>query len=144
MPEPLWFAGVCDSMLRVVELWAANWDRSPAYATRPFMTATGEIEDIVTKRVVQVAWLPVEFEHLVRILKAVRPNWPMTADLERAHAGGFRNCRLLPGGRRLMSMICYKQDALDLFEVLLQAKNGISSLNEDVDKKRDSEAPLWS
>jgi hypothetical protein len=82
--DPLWFAGVCDQVLAKVQWWAANWARGEEYATRPFMNEKFEQVNVVTKRRAKIAWTKQEFQHLVRILETIRPDWPMTHDLRQA------------------------------------------------------------
>ena len=67
-PLPVWYAGVCDSMLAKVAFWANMWETGEAFATRDWLSPKGEIVPIVTKRLVKVPWPRGEFEHLLRTL----------------------------------------------------------------------------
>lgn len=131
MAQPLWFAGICDSMLRKVEFWLRAWPSGNVYATRTHMSKTGEITDVPTMRDVRVAWHPNELKHLVRILKTVRPKWTVTADLE-ALLPKLEHCRLLAKGERLVPMCSYYNDPQEILELLRQVKAGKVGVEQEL------------
>ena len=71
----LWVRGVCDSMLVKVLEWQRRRDYGAVAATRSFLGQDGKVEHIPTQRAVKLDWRPAELDHLVRILKALRPEW---------------------------------------------------------------------
>ena len=120
----LWVRGVCDSMLLKVRDWKRRWPAGAVAATREYMHKTGSVEGVPTKRAVQVAWHPKELEHLVRILKAARPEWQFVVDLEEFCGSGLRRGRLLPGGLYLTDMVAYGEDLAEILEIVTNAKAG--------------------
>jgi hypothetical protein len=113
--------------LKVLD-WQRRWETGAVAATRPFLGQDGAVEDVVTKRAVKVAWHPVELDHLVRILLAQRPNWEFSMDLERFRTHGFRLGRLLVGKRRMVEMICFKEDLVEIVQALTEARFGQAKL----------------
>jgi hypothetical protein len=120
----LWTKGVCDSILVKVLDWKRRWPAGAVAATREFMHKTGSLEGIPTKRAVKVAWHPKELEHLIRILKAAKPEWQFVVDLEEFYNSGFRRGRLLPGGLFLTDMVAYGEDLDEMLEILVNASAG--------------------
>lgn len=120
----LWTKGVCDSMLVKVLDWKRRWPAGAVAATREFMHKTGSLEGIPTKRAVKVAWHPKELEHLIRILKAAKPEWEFVVDLEKFYGSEFRRGRLLPGGLFLTDMVAYGEDLDEMLEILVNARAG--------------------
>ena len=130
MEMPLWYTGVCDSMAAKVLSWYRNWHLAPVYATREKMQTDGTIVQVPTMRAVPVAWTRAELEHLVRILKALRPDWAITSDL----AGllqNFDTAKLLPNKQRLISMRSYIEDPKEILDVLVEAKKGKPSFEQE-------------
>ena len=107
------------------------WPNGAPYADRPFMNATGAVENVVTQREVQVPWKKAEFEHLVRILRAVRPDWPLTADLARV-LPLFDRARLLPGNERLLPMRSYSKDVDEIIQAVASVRGGSRNGLEDL------------
>ena len=122
----LWVRGICDSMLVQVLDWQGRWESGAVAATRPFLGKDGVVEDVVTKRAVKVVLRPAEMDHLVRILLAVRPEWEFSLDLEKFRTQGFSRGRLLTGNRRLVEMICFKEDLVEIMSALTLARTGQS------------------
>ena len=120
----LWTKGVCDSMLVKMLDWKRRWPAGAVAATREFLHKTGSLEGVPTKRAVKVAWHPKELEHLIRILKAAKPEWQFVVDLEEFHNSGFRRGRLLPGGLFLTDMVAYGEDLDEMLEILVNASAG--------------------
>ena len=120
----LWTKGVCDSMLVKVLDWKRRWPAGAVAATREFLHKTGSLEGVPTKRAVKVAWHPKELEHLIRILKAAKPEWQFVVDLEEFYGSGFRRGRLLPGGLFLTDMVAYGEDLDEMLEILVNARAG--------------------
>jgi len=144
MPEagPLWFSGICDSLLMKVYLWARDWGRGEEAATRTWLSPRMIEEKIVTKRAARIGWKKVEFENLIRILTALRPNWILTADLK-AVFERFDRAKLLPGNERELIMVAYQQDPIEILQVLLQAKSGQAKAEAEIEERIKTGQPLW-
>jgi hypothetical protein len=122
----LWVRGVCDSMLLQVMDWQRRWESGAVAATRPFLGKDGAVEDVVTKRAVKVIFRPAELDHLVRILLAVRPEWEFSLDLEKFRTQGFSRGRLLTGNRRMVEMVSFRDDLVEIMAALVLARSGES------------------
>lgn len=144
MPEPVWFAGVCDSMLFKVESWLRAWPRGDIFATRTGWSVDGGEFEVVTGRLVKVPLTRSELEHLIRILDAVKPNWLFTAFLK-LKLSKFETFRLLPGNVRVVPMESGDEPLQQAVELLRAAKTGTVSLSKQIetalDEKKDG--PLW-
>lgn len=135
----LWFAGLCDRLYHRIQLWHRNYDLGAVYATRPFMGVDG-VKDVVTIRKHKIPIHPKEMEHLIRILRLLRPGQTLTRDVERA-AAGLSQCRQLLNGYREVEMAFYQEDVRKLLEVLEEAKTGRKPVAETI---QPGSGPLWS
>ena len=120
----LWVYGVCDTLLVKILRWQRDWPQGREAATRLFMHKDGRQENLVTKRRVYVTLHMKEMEHLVRILKALRPDWTFVNDLEAYAATGFRRARMAAGGERVATMVSYEPDVKEILAALLRARSG--------------------
>jgi hypothetical protein len=117
-----WVHGICDSMLRKVVLLDFHWPRGDVAATRPFMTKDGRIEDVATRRKVDILWLPREFEAMLAILKVHKPDWQLTLDLALFYKQGFKKTKMREGGLRLVSMVLYEFQVKELLKTMLDCR----------------------
>ena len=115
MANSLWFTGICDDMLQKLALWYQVWPQGQPFKDAEFLHLDGRVERVVTQHEVHVPWTKLEFEHLIRILQAVRPKWALTADLERV-LPGFDRARLITGNQRLIAMRSYHEDVKEILE----------------------------
>jgi len=123
--------------------WRRVWPQGTPYATRPFMNQAGGIEDAVTQREVRVPWKKAEFEHLVRILQAVKPEWSLTADLARV-LPVFDRARLLPDGNRLLPMRSYQKDINEIIAAVASARGRSRNELADLAEKQEQEGKsIW-
>jgi hypothetical protein len=129
----LWVRGICDGLLQVVADWLRRWPNGKEAADRLFMHKNGAQEMVVTRRAVVVRWHPKELRELIRILKAMRPEWEFVLDLERFYTGAFQRSKLLSGGRREAEMVSYLADVEDIFKALLRARAGQTNLGKEVE-----------
>ncbi len=136
MPEPIWYAGICDRMLARILWWSQNWSRGDIFATRPFLTTTGKVENIVTKRLLKVPFHPEEFKQLVRILKIVKPVWELTADME-VILPKLNKCQLVGGGLRLIPIATFKQEC-NRVKTALRVPTWLKSSQEINDGNRNT------
>jgi hypothetical protein len=91
-------------------------------------------DEFVTKRVHKIAWTKSEFQHLVRILETVRPDWPFTHDLRNVLTG-FDQYRLAANGQRLVQIATYEADPKELLDTLIEVKTGVGSFAKQVEEK---------
>jgi hypothetical protein len=111
-------------MMQTVLRWVDAWPLGKVAATRPYLNHNGQVEDLVTKRANDVAWHPRELQELVRILKAVKPEWALTVDFTEFQTKAFPRARLLPGGRRMCTMVASADDLRELVELLNNVRLG--------------------
>ena len=127
MANSLWFTGICDDMLQKLAWWYRVWPQGQPYKDAEFLHLDGHVERVVTQHEVHVPWTKLEFEHLIRILKAVRPKWALTADLERV-LPGFDRARLITGNQRLIAMRSYHEDIKEILVAGIGDRTGESGL----------------
>lgn len=120
--NPVWYAGVCDELLYRFQVWRKNWVNGEVAATRPALIRD-KIEDIPTKMACRVAFKKVHFEHLVRILEAVKPDWALTVWAKEVLAGIDRG-KLLPFSYREITLVTYYEDVDEICKILEEAKDG--------------------
>lgn len=143
MASPMWFAGVCDTMLQRAQWWLQAWPRGDEFATRSGWSVTGGEFQIVTARVVKVAISKPELEHMIRILDNVKPNWTFTAFLKNK-LEKFESFRLLPRNLRIVPMETGDEQLKVAVELLQAAKTGQASLSSDVDAALNrKDGTLW-
>ena len=123
MAGPVWVKGLGDSLLSVVYNWVLRWPYGVEAGTRPYLRHDGKIEDIVTLRAVEIDWDVRELKYLLQILEARKPNWYITEEL-RSVVRNLHRARLLPGGRRRISMVTYEDEPKQIFEELLAFRDG--------------------
>ena len=139
----LWFSGVCDDMLKKVVLWHEAWPQGNPYTEALFLHVDGRQENLTVQREVHVPWTKPEFEHLVRILKAVRPDHPLTADLEKV-LPKLHKAKLIQGNQRLLPMRSHHQDVKDILEALIIARDGDKSgLETHISEQKQQGKGLW-
>jgi hypothetical protein len=114
--------------------WADAWPFGKVAATRQYMDKNGQLEDLVTKRANEIAWHPRELAELVRILKAVKPEWALTVDFSEFEKTQFPRARLLPGGRRLATMVAGPEDIKELVETLNNVRLGRQAVVTEIEK----------
>jgi hypothetical protein len=75
--NPIWFDGICDSLLFKMKRWYDCYERGKVRGTRQFLDTTG-LKDVATKYLHEVPLSLKEAEALVRIMRAKRPKLPLT------------------------------------------------------------------
>ena len=118
----VWVKGLYDVVLMKVEALHRNWPRGDIAATRPFLTKQGAIENIPTRRKLEISWHPKEFAALVEILERERPTWQLTLDLAAYYRSGFRLAKMLTRNERTVPMIFYELELKELWETLVNLK----------------------
>jgi len=139
----LWYTGACDRMLDRVLWWYNHWGQGKVHSTRPYFGLTG-VTAVVTKRVLSVPFHPREFEHMVRILRALKPEWVITADMDMI-LPKLSAQPVMADGVRLVPISTYQADVREILETLLKAKAGASpedELGKLVEKQKPGES-LW-
>lgn len=121
-------------MFQTVLRWVDAWPLGKVAATRPFLNHQGQIEDLVSKRANEVAWHPRELQELVRILKIVKPDWALTVDFHEFLTKTFPRARLLPGGRKMCTMVASADDLRALVEVLNNVRLDRQSVVTELEK----------
>jgi len=140
--ETLWFAGVCDALLMRVKTWVAAWPQGEVYATRPFMSKGGTIIDMPTMRLVRMPFQLREFEHLVKILTALRPAWEVTKDMQ-GILPRFTQCKPVVGGMRIVPIATFEADPQEILKALLEARDGKPELEQKIDEARKGGKGIW-
>lgn len=137
MDQPVWYSGVCDSVLRKVDYWVRHYEDGELAATRQFLDPKVGVIDKPTKYAVTIPWKLVELKHLIRINTTLRPGTPLTEEIQRLEKI-WKHGTLLPGGSRVMTLIFYPEHVKELRSILLEAKSGqkAASLEEIMRKKQ--------
>jgi len=146
MAKPVWFAGVCDSLLARVQTWYENYEKGEIYASRLFLDTTFQKQDLPVLYAHDVPWRQDELEHLVRILKDVKPQWLVTSDFARIpalvsnKAGRKKHAEMVKfrNGYFVLTLIFEYADLKELFLVLKEVKDGRRDTIEELlaDKKK--------
>lgn len=158
----LWFAGVCDDLYRKIAVWDfAYWNGGEVYATRLWLNPlSGQTEPKPVKMAHDVPFRELELDHLVRLLKALRPNTPMLEEWEKirkvwkygkAVQGYYFHksywCRIpLPSGiHRVVTVVFYPEHVKELVAILEEAKTGqkSASLEAAVEKAKQAGKDLF-
>ena len=142
MSNTLWYSGVDDVVLEKVAAWKRAWPYGKSHSTRSAMTMQGAV-DITTKRIVPIVWRPEEWQEIVRLLQAVKPKWQLTKDCEDI-GRSLHKYRLLPGGGRLIEFSVYSKDVEEIYDALLEAKQGKSELQELFERTPEGNKDLWA
>ena len=128
--QPLWYAGVCDSIMKKIEYWVRHYKKGELAATRKYLDPIGGVIDMPTKYAVKLPWKKIELEHLIRIMNTLRPNTPLTEEIQQLE-GVWKHGTLLPGGSRVMTLVFYPEHVQEIHKVLLEAKTGQKSATLD-------------
>jgi hypothetical protein len=139
----VWFAGVCDTLLQRIQMWAHKYEQGEVYATRPYMTVESkDIVDVPVQFLHTIPFTLVEMKHLVRILNQEKPRERLTEDFVRLLAIISNPLRLRqvpkmivmrPGGIFVIRLMLEKVEVVDLAELLLSVKEGRSGQLSVVD-----------
>jgi hypothetical protein len=76
--NPIWFDGVCDTLLAKVRIWYERYEKGQVRGTRPFLNTDGKLEDRPVKFLHEIPITQKEAEALLRIMTAKRPKLPLT------------------------------------------------------------------
>jgi len=132
--QPLWFAGVCDSLYRKVALWRDNYERGDVSRTRQMLNAEAQVVNVPVQRAMKIPWHPREVDHLVRILKATAAQVSLIEDMEKVQAG-LRHAPAAAGGLRIATMVFWRADVLEILRCLDKAKGAKNEIEEFVRSK---------
>jgi hypothetical protein len=132
-----WYTPVCDTVLKKIYRWGTNYHQGDPSADRPFMNMNGRITDRITRHANVLRFTQNEIDHLVRLLDAVASDDPLSTErllvnhVEGIQAG-LKKGKLLPGGEYEIVLDDYLQDVMELFNMLVRAKNGVSKTVGDL------------
>jgi hypothetical protein len=133
--DPTWYVPVCDRLLQKIQHWYQVYDRGVESASRKWITMNARIVDRVTMYAHNLKFKTQEIDHLVRLLDALSPHPELTADFKLVRAAMQRG-RLYPGGEYEVTLNFYKQDVVDILNVLIRAKTGQLKTVEQLAKEQ--------
>jgi hypothetical protein len=121
--DPTWYTPVCDVLLAKISRWLELYERGDESASRPFVTLNGRVVDRVTMYAHRIRFKTQEIDHLVRLLHALAEHQELTSDFTRVRQG-MTKLKLVPGGEYEVPLNFYKQDVMEILDVLVRAKTG--------------------
>lgn len=137
----LWFTPVCDDLLKKMARWLAGYEMGEVYSTRDWIAMDGNKVDRPTRYLHRVAFKPVEWQHLTRIMETLAPKNELVKDLKAVEASMQRRFtdmpvakrpRLLTNGEWLIPLAYWKQDLEEAVAALLRAKTGQTETMETI------------
>ena len=143
MDKPLWFAGVCDSLLRKLTFWFDNYDKGSVSRERD-MLLKGEVIKVPVQYAHQIIWHPREIDFLVQLFYYYQPKSSLTEDLVRVQKG-LKQGRMIPGavGNSYMStMVFWKDNIQEMVKLAIDLRDGKSELDSYLEEKKPG--GLWS
>jgi hypothetical protein len=114
---------MCDTLMAKISTWLQMYERGDESASRPFVTLNGRIVDRVTMYAHRIRFKTQEIDHLVRLLHALAEHQELTADFTKVRQG-MTKLKLVPGGEYEIPLNFYKQDVVEILDVLIRAKTG--------------------
>jgi hypothetical protein len=127
--EPLWFAGVCDSLYNKVVQWRDNYERGDVSRTRQKLNEQAQVVDVPVQYAMRIPWHQRELDYLVRILKATGAQASLVEDIEKVQAG-LRTAPALAGGLRVVTMVFWKDDLVEMLRCLDKAKGATNAIED--------------
>lgn len=76
--NPIWFDGVCDTLLAKIKIWYERYETGQVRGTRAFLNNDGTLEDRPVKYLHEIPITQKEAEAILRIMRAKRPKLPLT------------------------------------------------------------------
>ena len=149
---PLWYKGICDRIFSELLKWYANYYQGPVVreeVSQIDWTAEGGARRIPTVRRVYISLKEIEIDHMIRIMKALRPDDKkcarLIAMLEKTRPI-LKTSRLMPDGFRWTPMDFRRSDVRDLILVMAEAKHGkrLKTLEDRlVEQSKEAGKGLW-
>ena len=144
----VWFDGVCDSLLRKVQLWYGNYERGKVRGTRQFLDLDGVLKDVPTKYLHEIGLTQKEAEYLVRIMHATRPKLPITEMLS-ALPRVLRRYRMTVAKEYLVPFAYYKPEVREILRALEEAQAAAKGtktpqrVDTFIEQKKKQGGHLW-
>lgn len=133
--DPTWYTPVCDQLMQKIHHWYTVYDRGTESASRKWITMNARIVDRVTMYAHVLKFKTREIDHLVRLMEALSPHPELTADFKQVRAR-MQKGRLYPGNEYEVTLNFYKQDVVDILNVLIRAKTGQLKTVEQLAKEQ--------
>jgi hypothetical protein len=143
--KPIWFAGVCDSLLRKLKAWHEGYDFGKPGATCPFMEMTGRIVAKVVKRAHTICFSQAEMDNLYKFVNYYSTNPALTAEVK-AIAESWRNGLLMPGGMRKVTLLFFPEHVKEIYDMVSRAKREAilgASVEDLIRQSKDSGKDLF-
>lgn len=150
--HPIWFDGVCDTLLAKIKIWHDRYESGQVRGTRQFLNTDGKLEDKPVKWLHQIPLTQKEAESLIRIMAAKRPKSPLTEML----APLAQNLRRYPMRMQgitptwTVPFAYYKPEVRDILKALEEARADAKNitigptLDQFVDDKKKRGGHLWN
>jgi hypothetical protein len=142
--QPLWFAGVCDSVLAKVSWWLSKYECGEVSRTRKFLDPVRGPVDIPTQYMHILAFSQREFDCLSAIVSAMRPDSSLAEDVERVRQNVAKT-RKLPRNQYAVPLWFWRDDVAEIQKALLEARDGgkKTGIEGYVGEKLEEAKPLW-
>lgn len=141
----IWFAGICDELYRKIALWDyAYWNGGEVHSTRLWLNPKSlQTEPKPTKMAHYLPIREIELEHLIRILKELKPNSPMLEEWQNIQKiwkyakpvlgyyflkAYWSRIPLPKGIHRVVTVVFYPEHVKELLATLSEAKTGQKSI----------------
>jgi hypothetical protein len=148
----LWFRPACDTLLAKIQVWHDKYEKGEVYSTRDWLSPIGSVEKMPTRYLHRVPFHPVEFKHLIAIMKAGEAKNKLTVDLEKIWQSmqmRFSNVpftsrpKWMASGEWLVPMAYYKADVKELVDALLRARDGRETLEDLMKSQKEQGKGLF-
>jgi hypothetical protein len=146
-PKPIWYAGVCDSLLLKISTWHSRYDSGKVYATRDFLEFNGKITKKVVKRSFTIGFIKQEMDNLVSIVDYYAEGTPLCTEIkEVARSWAEAKGGIGAKGIKDITLNFYKEHVKDVVDILEKAKMESklgASVNELIEKAKKEGKDLF-
>jgi hypothetical protein len=140
----VWFSGVCDSVLSKVYTWHKVYEQGEVCKDQDYLNVDGVVVKKPTMYAHRIGWTQPELEHLIRIVKDLRPQDPILGEVTRLRAL-WRHGKLVYGGNRILTLAFYKEHVKLLLDILQEAKTGqtAAKIDQVIEQRRKEGKDLF-
>jgi hypothetical protein len=147
MTEVIWFAPVCDTLLKRMVYLAKTYTLGTVYASKSFLNTDGRLEDRPTIYINKIRLTEAELIHLVRLTTTLAPKLDATAQFQKVLAEFKTNrkiFKLYPPNNYEFSLALYPTELNKVLEVLMNAKQGMTTNMNDliINQKEGGKSPF--
>lgn len=131
----IWYEPFCTTLLQKMIDWHNDYESGKVFATRDFMTKSGQIIPQPTKYLNKVSFRVIEFKYLSLIMSEILPNSLLTKDINNIYDNMVNRFSNIPVSKNkpvftvrnewVLSLAFYKEDIADIIRVLLTARDGV-------------------